>query len=259
MYWFIVFFEPGNRFAEASVAKLIWGCMKTMLFMDQVTLGSMWYIPMILLAYLMVPVMCVYIRRCGVQAVLLPGLVMLVVGFFIPNVNSFLHMLLNSNGFSLAVRSSNLMSPYCLYLLIGYCISLGMLNRMSKHAITVGFALLFIACCLYQLWAYSRADNYLVEYISCGTALCAVFLFELIRRNGGRFSEKICQFIGAVSRYSFGIYFVHVVILWATWWYGAFNTWPHFLLFAFLESVSFCGSLIVIKLLSRWSFRKRQT
>lgn len=55
MYWFIFFEDISTGYWEEGLAGTLLGCVKTMLFLDQITMGSMWYMPMILCLYTTIP------------------------------------------------------------------------------------------------------------------------------------------------------------------------------------------------------------
>ena len=55
MYWFIFFEDISTGYWEEGLTGTLLGCVKTMLFLDQITMGSMWYMPMILCLYATIP------------------------------------------------------------------------------------------------------------------------------------------------------------------------------------------------------------
>lgn len=127
--------------------------------------------------------------------------------------------------------------------------TLGTLDQMFQNQLTLGAGGTFLLCCAYQLYAYSKPQNYLVSCCFPGILICAVFLFELFRR----FSERLRllrSWITCLSKISFGIYFVHIVIMESLNWYADWSLRPAVRM-AVLEIVSFGGSILMIWLLAK--------
>ena len=127
---------------------------------------------------------------------------------------------------------------------------------MPSWSIICGSLISFLLMIAYQFWAYSRPENFLLDYDYPILLICAMFVFEFIRRFGKsliRFERPITY----ISIMSFGIYFVHVIILWACHWYIDFSSWGHTAHFAFLEAVSLFGSILIIAVLSKKRFCKK--
>ncbi len=111
-----------------------------------------------------------------------------------------------------------------------------------------------LLCTGYQFFAYSRPAEYLLDYTFPGILICAAFLFAWLRRVAHRVPLK-----GAVTylaRISFGIYFVHIIIMELLEWQVVFTCRP-WMKMALLELISFAGSILVIWPLSRIPFGKK--
>ena len=70
-FWFQVLLNPANHLAEEGYAAVLRGLIKTLLFVDQVRFDSMWYVPMILTVYLMIPLFAVFLRQKPLRPALL--------------------------------------------------------------------------------------------------------------------------------------------------------------------------------------------
>lgn len=93
MYWFLVLLKPGNTMlSELGVGGAIWGSVKNAFFFDQVTLGSMWYIPMILCLYVMIPFMAAALQKIPRKYLLLPMGLVFIGGMVVPNVNAWISL-----------------------------------------------------------------------------------------------------------------------------------------------------------------------
>lgn len=199
--------------------------VKTLLFVDQVTFGSLWYIPMILALYLV-----------------------------IPNINSVLTLAGSPYQIRFAFRASNLYSVYVLYLLGGYFVSCGGLKRLRTEIAAVLCVLLFAACFSVQLWAYSRPEEYLVDYDFCLLLPLGVLLFELIRRAGSAVSGEgaFARLVRSLAECSFGVYFLHILIMSLQMRYEqVYADWARSAVVLYLPAVSLLGSWLLTALLSR--------
>ena len=256
MYWFLVLATPGGGLLHGStVLRLIWGMVKTMLFLDQVTMSSMWYIPMILCLYTVIPLFCLVLKKVPLRALLLPALVVLAT-LLVHDANGILAVQETGVSLSFVLRASNVFSFYMLYVLAGYWLKEGGLSRLATGWVALGTALIFGGVCALQWYMYSRPVDYLLDYDHTGYVFCAVFLFELIRRCAG-LVEWLRRPVTYLSRVSFAVYFIHIIIIMtALFWYGPpiDREWLKLL---WLEAASVGGSLVVIAALSRVPVLKR--
>lgn len=260
MYWFRVFAVPGvNLLKENGFGNTLWGCVKTMLFLDQNTMDSMWYMPMILCLYATIPFAAMLVKKLPMKMLSLPLLLVFLRMFMLPLVNSLLAGLDLDTMSSAAVREANICSMYYVYVFAGYWISEGKLSKLRTGTVAALTALVFAVCCGYQLWLYAGPANLLVDYEHPGIVLCAMSLLELLRRvaeclRGGGIRTAITY----TAKISFGIYFLHILIMSLLVWYMDFSSWSHPLKLLFLEGVSVGGSILLIALLSGIPFCRRR-
>ena len=194
MYWFRVFAVPGvNLLKENGLGNTLWGCVKTMLFLDQNTMDSMWYMPMILCLYATIPFAAMLVKKLPMKMLSLPLLLVFLRAFMLPLVNSLLAGLGLATMSSAMVREADICSMYYVYVFAGYWISEGKLSKLRTGTVATLIALVFAVCCGYQLWLYARPADLLVAYEHPGIVLCAIGLLELLRRvaeclRGGGYS-----------------------------------------------------------------------
>ena len=222
--------------------------VKTMLFIDQVAFGSMWYIPVILCLYTVLPLFALVLRKVSLRTLVLPALVVFVT-LLVNDINGVLAVQEYGTQLSFALRASNVFSFYLLYALVGYWISQGGLQRLATVWVALGTILSFVGICALQMYMYSRPVDYLLDYDFTGHIICAGWLFELIRR-GAHLIRALERPVSYLARISFAIYFIHIIIMTCLVWYAPSSS-RQWLQILFLEAVSFGGSVVVIALLSR--------
>lgn len=256
MYWTIVLFNPGNTVLETEgLLGTFWGMIKTMLFVDQVTMGSMWYMPMILCIYLTLPFFAVIIKKFSKKYILIPLGVTFIAFMVLPAFNQFLTFQ-GIDTFSVALNSMNLPSLYLIYIIVGYYIGKESLPKLKDWMVLTLFLTTFGSSCAYQLYAYSMPQDYLVAYSSPGILISAIFLFDYIKRKENYF-RKMAGMFTYISKISFAIYFVHIIIVQLMVWNYDFLNWSRPLKMVFIEIVSVGGSIIIIALLSKIKIFKK--
>lgn len=110
MYWFVFFDGISSGYWEAGLADTLLGCVKTMLFLDQITMGSMWYMPMILCLYATIPFAAVLVKKFSLKILSLPLILVFLRMFVLPLVNSLLAGLNLDTMYSATVREANICS-----------------------------------------------------------------------------------------------------------------------------------------------------
>lgn len=212
MYWYLAISK--GVIARQGWLSTIGGMFGTMLFQNQLTMGSMWYMPMILCVYTTLPfAVMVKDKLAGAKEKLLylPVALLFVISMVVPFISNLL-VLLGKEELSSPLGEHYLFSFYYIYILLGYAIGKGALARLSTVTVILSAVGSFLLCCGYQLWAYAQPANYLVAYDFPLMPVCAGFLFELVRRTAHRV-QKVEKPVTCISRIAFGIYFVHIVIM----------------------------------------------
>lgn len=226
------------------------GLIKTMLFIDQITFDSMWYMPMILCVYMMIPIVATALRKWSISAVLILIAILFISSMLIPGCNLLLGIFGNSYQISFAMKESNLLSMFFLYIFAGYWIKNEGMAGTKECLILLGVFLPFVLCVSLQIFAYSRKENFVIGYEFPLIMCTSLFLFELIRRHAKN-DGALKNIVIYVSRISFGIYFVHIMIM------TVINKLPIFYMMSpaiklfYLEIVSIAGSIMLIYLFSK--------
>ena len=254
-FWFQVLLNPANHLAEEGGGALLRGLIKTLLFVDQTRFDSMWYVPMILTVYLMIPLLAVFLRQRALRPALLPAALLLFwTAMVFPALQAWLKMF-GRGGYVNYLYYSNLFSMYLLYVLAGWRIAEGGLPRLTDRALIALSVLSFLLCTALQFVAYSRSAH-LLEYSSPGILLTAALLFACFRRFGDRL-RRWEKPLAAVSRSAFALYLLHVYPLAALTWFCDLSAWPHTAKVLLLEIVPLAASGLVIWPLAKIPFFRK--
>ena len=108
----------------------------------------------------------------------------------------------------------------------------------------------FGSCCAYQYYAYSMPENYLVSYSSPGILLTAAFIFAYLKRKE-KYFIRFKDAFAYLSKISFAIYFVHIVIMEFINWNFTFSNMHSCFKMILLEVISILGSLLIISIFSK--------
>ena len=213
MYWYLQIF-PGSVLRVRGLGIAIRDFVMNQLFINTISMGSMWYMFMILCVYLMIPILAAALKKLDHRYFAIPMAIVAFCSFVLTDVNGALAALGDTRKLSSAFSSGHLFSMYVVYLLLGYFIShCGLLERFRTWVLSVLCLVFFAAFCGFQFWAFSREYDLVVAegYKSVFPLLTSVCLFELLRRcRIGEFGKRITR---ALSEISFGIYFVHICIM----------------------------------------------
>ena len=259
IWYFIVYCLKAVKLfltGRISVKGFILGLFETMLFVNQNTMVSFWYLPMILCAYLLIPFMCILKNKITWKNIVIPMIALFYIGFVIPTGDSFFRVL----GIHSIIPAENMVivSLYFIYIIVGYWISQGNMGKVKTPIVAVSCAVSFLLTCVYQIIIYTTGIDYPIIYDNVGILLSSIFLFELFRR----FSNDLIKLrrpVEYISRIAFGIYFVHIVIMTILVDYlpNVKTALPQPAYFFFLELVSVGGSIIIIAITSKIPFVKK--
>ncbi len=255
MYWFILFVNPDNTSLETNgILGSLPGMFRTMVLYKPVAMRSMWYMPMILQMYIVIPIFSISLKYSDSgKFLLLPCAFLFISNMVIADLKDFVGLMDWNIALSVP-QKTRLM--YMLYILCGYAISKGALKRLSTKAVFAGAIGLLVFLCAYQIFAFSREYTYRIAYDNSVLLLWGCFVFEALRRKGEllQFAKRSITYLSTIS---FGIYFVHIILMEAMDWTLQFNGFTRPAKFIVLEFVSFFGSILLIWLLSKNKHLKR--
>lgn len=185
------------------------GVAKDLLFLTAVNMPHAWYMPMILGMYVLFPFVANALRSMKPSMLLVP----LGIYFFCSFVFPYMKNASDLFGFgTLSLRFSSGFSGgyYGLYFVFGYAIKKGLFKKIPRPLLAAAGLVFFLAVVSVQVLGYLIKTPYKVWYDDLFLFLCALCIFEFLSRVR---SVKAYRPVRCISRYSFAIYLIHVLLL----------------------------------------------
>lgn len=257
IYWYLVFFGNNNILENRGIWGTIGGMFETMLFQNQVTFDSLWYMPVIMCIYTTIPfVIMAKNKLSGEKAsawLVLPLIIVYLNNMVLPAVNAVLESQALRT-FTSTLQMVDLVAYFYIYIILGYFVGKGILDKWKTWVVALIALGSFALCCGFQLYMYAQPMDHLMDYDFPLLPICAAALLELARRKA-YLLKAVRKPVEGLSRISFGIYFLHIVIM------TVLNSdkldaivhqsqWNPVLKLAYLEIVSVGASIVIIVLLS---------
>lgn len=177
--------------------------LKDMLFLNQVHMGHMWYMPMIIGLYVCIPFAARALKGIPNRILTFPLLLLGAYVFCVPSLNQ-VYRENPGQGFVLDVGFSG--GIYGIYVVIGLLVKRGLLARVPFCALGWLCFLFFMLTLGSELFAYYLGRTYNVWYNYCFLLLSSLFFFEGLSRFSFSFDHWLFSWLG---RKSFGLYLVH--------------------------------------------------
>lgn len=191
-----------------------------MLFFKASSLSHMWYMPVILGCYIVLPFIAQLLNSTpNLRQYSLLYYLGIFFFFVIPTINVFLaEAFTNIPKINIQIDTGFWGSCFSFYIISGYLISEHqLLKKFKTHVLSSGIIVAFIFNSIGQYFLYSHhyyKSTWLYWYTDFPIFLIGVFTFELLRRTyNEKTSLKHRTFIEYTSRCSFGIYVIHKPIL----------------------------------------------
>lgn len=202
--WNVIYFVFLVLYSHKSYTLL--DIILQLLFLQASDMTHVWYMPMILGWYVLVPFVANALQHTEKSPLLFPACILFGYGFAVP----VLHVLVSAfTGTGLTITFLPGLYEgafYGLYLILGYLVKRGTFRNIKIGWLALGGVLSFASTVWLQVFAYSHAYPYNVRY-NCGLlALCALCMFELLSRAQEMTS---LVFVRGLSHYSFAIYLTH--------------------------------------------------
>ncbi len=244
--------ELFTTFVQEQPFNLVY-CLQRMIFMRSSALSHMWYLPMIIGIYLMIPFVSFILHHLPTKVLWLPLAVCLVYYLLRRNFNTTAGIV-GGVSFTSTLSVEFTGGAYGFYLLCGYLakkVRPRLLALRQKRPVVVPYLivltlLLFVGTVAFQLWSYKMDQAYNVFYEFAPLLFCALGLFLLILLRTGTFPLHRCW--NQIARTAFGIYLIHNLILITFVHYGLLT--PLFTRFGFPHSAEIVVLFVLVFLIS---------
>lgn len=184
-----------------------------LLFLKKVDLYHVWYMPMILGMYILIPLVGIALQKVHPQFLCFPLIVFSLYSFGYP----ILNLLARAMGYSLQLQFSFGFSggEYGVYLIFGYLIKKGVFNKLHGGILSIVAGVAFALTVIFQLCSYILKHPYNVWYDNGFLMISSVSLMILFSKYFAtrKLGENISKFTARLAKDSFGIYLVHVPIM----------------------------------------------
>ncbi len=254
MYFVRCFWDPDIVSEKMSAFDVVKGFICNAVFINQITFDSMWYMRMILLVYLLIPV-AIIIKNNRLNlwpAIIAVIIATIMITFCVPDAIKTLNAFEIEGQRKFTLSQGHLFSQYWVYIAIGFWIGEEKLAGLKNHSVVVGLILSFLITSVYQYIMFAAPKRVAIGYECTFLLICSVFLFEFLRRV--KVPEFMQNGITYISRISLGIYFVHIIILSLVDWYVTFPAMAKSVETLLLWGISFVGSIAIIVVLERIKF-----
>lgn len=236
---------------DGGVLKHFINSITGLFFINSNTMNSMWYMPMIICVYLLAPYLFIALNRFK------PALIVSVLGLtmmtwmIIPNINE----IVGSKIISFEFKTEYLFSYYIAYVIIGYYIFNMTLDKWCGDSLKrkmlihlLGLSSV-VVCIIFQFNKYMSGDMYEINYDFFPVFCSSSYLYYIANQYLRKLKDN--RLIAKVSKYSFGIYIIHIVIVSSlATVLRRFHPNPSILL-AILALTSFFVSLILVEIISK--------
>lgn len=250
-----LFYNETLEIAINEPMKWVFELGLSMLFINKVSFGSLWYMSMILCVYLVLPIFCLYLSRFSLKSLRLPIMIVFLSGFVVPTINKYLAVIESDIYMNFELTYAKIFSYFLVFVFVGYYISKGGIRQKSNSFIYLNFIFWFVLTVVCQLYGYSKPYNLVTEYNSVGILFSSLFLFEIIRRY--EMTQCLSKIILFLSKYCFGIYMVHTFVVWTIhrmvptiWFNRPFTVLGY-------TAVAFVTSMCIVCILSRFKWCRK--
>lgn len=243
-YLFVCFFQD----MDFKLVDLI----REMCFLRTLELSHMWYMPMILGVYLVLPFLSMAVRSVqDAKAFRIPYLTGVLAFLVIPTINVFLtEAVPGGETLKFKLELDFLGGLYGLYLFGGYFIArYRILEKIKSGCLLLAGAAAFLFNTAGQRYLYINEfykSTRLLWYSSVFIFVMGMILFELLRRIFDKDKSRAPGFVEATARCSFGIYLLHKPILVLVMKYLPLEQWNVMVDFVVLLAAGMLLSMLLL-------------
>ena len=182
--------------------------IEDLLFVHGIKMSHVWYMPMILGMYVLIPFVANALQALDVKILLFPVGFFTLFAFGYPFFSIVNHVLgREALSFQMSLGFSG--GVYGLYFVFGYLIKKGIFKRIKNALLITISCFSLFGCVVLQGWAYNNGYQYTIWYDCPFILFCSLALMELFSRISRVPGYRIIRLL---SKYSFAVYLVHDMI-----------------------------------------------
>ncbi len=201
-------------FNSSSVDYQAVDLVNNMLFLSSHHYGHMWYIPVIIGIYIVLPFVSNAVKKISLKALSVP----LVFAFALFFVFRFLSLAQDALGWQIALSSkldtAFLGGVYGFYVLMGLVCKRGGFKKIPGFAVSLLFLMMFVLSAATEYYFRTIGYEYHLWYDYLPLMICGVCAFERLSRVN--FNKKAFKSLvpaaASVSKTAFAIFFIHVPV-----------------------------------------------
>lgn len=212
--WIIIY----NIFSACFLNEVFdfWKMIKEIFLLKNPAMMNMWYMPVIIGMYIGIPFVAKIIKSFSFKTISVVIAATFIISYVVPAVNSIMKIYGIQEEWNPVISVPFLGGAYGLYILLGYYIHNGSVKKLKTYMITVIMIISFVITVAVQYISYERWScyNYRVWYdfpFVLITAVCIYMLFERI--DDEKINNIFSHVFTYISRISFGIFLVHVLVI----------------------------------------------
>lgn len=206
MVWFLIYdlflFFVQNK--DISVQNIL----QDIFFLNKVQMSHVWYMPMIIGLYALIPFAANCLQKTGNQRIIWIPLCFFLVYLFICPTIAVLFRIINP---SIRLLSNQINAgfsggTYGIYLVLGWLIKKETFRTIKGYWLGLLFVISTCMAVGIQLWAYKNDIQYNIWYDSPFLLISAVCIFELLSRSKFHKGSTLLHWL---SSYAFAVYLIH--------------------------------------------------
>lgn len=187
--------------------------IKNILFLEQVRMGHMWYMSMILGLYLFLPFVSRAIRNLSIHIITPPYILSIICITIVP----FMSITLNILGYN-AIQSILFLDysggAYGIILVSGYLYrKFYSETKFNFKYLTVVAIFSFIALALLQYFSFKNGIAYTVWYNIFPLLICSLIIILLFLKKTNLSCRLYCSLISNLGKCAFGVYLIHFPVI----------------------------------------------
>ena len=205
--WFIIYeiFLIKVEHENISVLRVV----SDLLFLHKVDMKHVWYMPVILGIYILIPFVANVLQNVRIKLLMFPLCFYFIFISGCPLLNVISNIYLDQPiELQLSLGFSGGM--YGFYIILGYLLKRGMLKKIKSVYLCITAILCVVLGMGIQMWAYAKNYSYNIWYDSPFLYIASISLFELFSRVR---TVKCYFWVNGLAKYSFAVYLIHMMVM----------------------------------------------